>query len=217
MGFVPELDRFERSFGAGWRRAFNYARNGDSSIDEIGDVLVKSLAATLRDRNGIPGMNELVEIIRRKSDSISIEAFAQLDRIDLVHGGHRHTKIGTDVAKAILVAAELDPEGQSGTAIELAKQICIRLLDHEFFDRARSHLIEVGELNSHDESHQWQRNLLERVAPAVTRIAEQLVEDPQCSRLRAPNRTVPIKSTEELLYEDLGAAAGRKFDSGSAR
>ncbi|MXY00684.1 MAG: hypothetical protein F4Y67_07675 [Chloroflexi bacterium] len=214
---MPELDRFERSFGAGWRRAFNYARNGDSSINEIGDALVKSLAATLRDRNGIPGMDDLVGIIRGKSDSISIEAFAQLDRIERVHRGHRHTKIGADVAKTMLVAAELDPEGFSGTAIEFAEQICIRLLDHEFFDRARSHLIEVGKLQSHEESHQWQRSVLEHLAPAIKKVAEQLVEDPQCSRLRAPKRTVPIKSTEDLLYEDLAAGAEREFDSGSSR
>lgn len=211
---MPELDRFERNFGAGWRRAFNYARNGDSSDGEIGDVLIKSLAKTLRDRGGIPGFDELIGIVCGRTGLNSIEAFTQLDRIVRNHGGHRHTKIGAEIVKAVMVVAELDSMESPTNPTELAEQICVRILDHEYFDRARAHLIELDKLQSHEDSRQWQHRVLRQISPAVSRVAEQVVKDPKSLRLRAPKRTVPIKSTAELLHEDLRLAAKIEIDTG---
>ena len=45
---MVERDRFEKQFGAGWRSAYRYAREGQVSLGEIADKLVGSLARTLR-------------------------------------------------------------------------------------------------------------------------------------------------------------------------
>ena len=60
---MPEGDRFERVFRAGWRNAYQQARNGNASDEEIADKLVKSLAASQRKANGIPGLPEMTQLI----------------------------------------------------------------------------------------------------------------------------------------------------------
>ncbi len=38
---MAELDRFEKTFTAGWRAAYNYARGGAASDSAISDKLIK--------------------------------------------------------------------------------------------------------------------------------------------------------------------------------
>ena len=60
---MPELDRFERTFQAGWRAAYQHAREGVASDEEIGDKLVKTLAKTLRESDGVPGLPAMVAMV----------------------------------------------------------------------------------------------------------------------------------------------------------
>ena len=55
---MPDLDRFERAFGAGWRGAYRRARHDAAPTAEVADKLINALARTLRERGGIPGIAE---------------------------------------------------------------------------------------------------------------------------------------------------------------
>ena len=78
---MPELDRFERSFAAGWRAAYKWAREGTASDAEISDKLIGSLARTLRERGGIPGLRELSEVVANRREASLEDSFDSIERI----------------------------------------------------------------------------------------------------------------------------------------
>ena len=107
---MPEGDRFERSFRAGWRSAYRYTRDGNTSSEEIVDKLVESLAKNLRGAGGVPGFSEMTQLITDCGQETLLGSYEALDRIVRENNGHIHTKIAADVAKSLMI------QSLSGTA-----------------------------------------------------------------------------------------------------
>lgn len=202
---MAELDRFEKTFTAGWRAAYNYARGGAASDSEISDKLIKSLARNLRELGSIPGLHEMGQVLITGLGASLDESFRALDRIVRSHGGHRHTKVAADAARFIRVSQEAATTlGPSDEVMEqFASQACAAIVEHKFFGNARQHLVTEGKLGSHSDAYAWQRRIEELNEPAIRRVASQLLESPDAKSLRAPRRTVPKESTSTLLHEDL--------------
>lgn len=202
---MAELDRFEKSFTAGWRAAYNYARGGTASDGEVSDKLAKSLAKNLREQGGVPGFREMSAVIATGLGSPLDEPFAALDRIVRDQQGHRHTKLAAEAAKFILVSQEA-PTGP-GAASEIVEQFAVRtcelIIEHKFFANARQHLVTEEKLPGHGAAYDWQHRLERVNQPALREIAGQLLESPSAEGLRAPPRTMPVESTTELLHQDL--------------
>ncbi len=202
---MAELDRFEKTFTAGWRAAYNYTRNGTASDSEVSDKLMKSLAKNLREHEGVPGFREMSEVIASGHGSPLDEPFAALDRIVRDHHGHRHTKLAAEAAKFILVSQEA--RTGSGTASDITEQFAVRtcesIIEHKFFANARQHLVTEEKLPGHAAAYEWQHRLERLNQPALKKIADQLLESPSAAGLRAPRRTVPVESTSVLLHQDL--------------
>ena len=205
---MAELDRFAKTFTAGWRAAYNYARGGAASDSEISDKLIKSLARNLREHRGIPGLREMGEVLASGLDASLDESFDALDRIIQTHGGHRHTKVAADAARFIRVTQEAaTASGPSDDMMErFASQACAAIVEHKFFGNARQHLVTEGKLASHAGAYDWQRRIEEINEPAIRKVASQLLESPGAKSLRAPKRTAPKESTSTLLYEGLRPA-----------
>ena len=217
---MAELDRFEKSFTAGWRAAFNYARGGTASDSEVSDKLMKSLAKTLREQEGVPGLREMSEVIASGLGSPLDEPFAVLDRIVRNHHGHRHTKVAAEAAKFILVSqgAVTGPGAASDVVEQFAVRTCESIIEHKFFANARQHLVTEGKLPDHGAAYDWQHRLERLNQPALERIAGRLLENPSAERLRAPKRTVPTESTSALLDQDLlPAGAPNRVQAGLSR
>ena len=107
---MPELDRFERKFRPGWRAAYRHAREGVASVEEVGDKLVKTLAKTLRENDGVPGLEAMAAIVAAVASEMSIlEQFNALDGIVRDHGGLRHSKVAAGVAKSFLIQQDVYP------------------------------------------------------------------------------------------------------------
>ena len=202
---MAELDRFEKSFTAGWRAAYNYARGGTASDSEVSDKLMKSLAKTLREQGGVPGLREMSGVVVSGLGSPLDEHFAALDRIVRDHHGHRHTKVAAEAAKFILVSqGALTGSGAASDVVEqFAVRTCESIIEHKFFGNARQHLVTEGKLPDHGAAYDWQHRLERLNQPALERIAGQLLESPSAEGLRAPRRTVPTESISTLLHEDL--------------
>ena len=113
---MPELDRFERAFDAGWRRAYRRARMEAASLEEVADILAGTLAKVMREAGGVPGLREMERVVEETVQGISvgfdsagqeaealIRAFTALESIVQDHAGHAHTKIASDVAKSMIV------------------------------------------------------------------------------------------------------------------
>ena len=209
---MAELDRFEKSFPARWRAAYNYARSGAASDGEVSDKLMKSLAKTLREQEGVPGLREMSEVIAGGLSSPLDEPFTALDRIVRDHDGHRHTKLAAEAAKFILVSqgARTGPDAASDIPERFAVRTCESIIEHKFFANARQHLVTEEKLPGHAAAYDWQHRLERLYQPALERIADQLLENPSAGGLRAPRRTVPKESTSALLHQDLLPAGGPK-------
>ena len=200
---MPELDRFERIFGAGWRAAYRYAREGVASVEEVGDKLVKSLAKTLRENGGVPGLQAMAEIVAAADGASLLERFSALDAIVQDEGGHRHSKVAAAVAKSFLVQQDIGVPALADTAQRLSEGACAALVEHYFFANARQHLITEEKIADHEEARQWQRQTEQAIQPAIERIADQLVQSPDANGLRAPRGVVRKESTSSLLEEEL--------------
>ena len=202
---MAELDRFERSFSVGWRAAYKCAREGAASDSEISDKLMKSLARTLREYSGVPGLLEMGAVVVSGLGASLRESFAALEHMIRYHHGHRHTQVAAGVAKFSLVSQEVaTPASDSSDALEqFAFQTCSAIVEHHFFGNARQHMVTEGKLPDHGAAYDWQRRIEEVNRPAIQRIASQLLENPGAEGLRAPSRTAPKESTSSLLDENL--------------
>ena len=103
---MVERDRFEKQFRAGWLSAFRYARDRQVSSGEITDKLVSSLAKTLREHGGILAFDDIARLVTQGRELGVLAAFGGLDDLAELQGGHRHTRIATEVAKSLFVQWE---------------------------------------------------------------------------------------------------------------
>ena len=207
---MPELDRFEKSFTAGYRAAYNLARGQVASDHEISDRLMKALAQDLRRSGGIPPLLEMGQVVANDCRTSLAESFDALDRIVRDNDGHRHTKVAANAGKSILVLASRGTTVDHSSNHDLMFSISTleAILKHRFFGNACQFLVEEGKQPDHRAAHIWQHRRIKALnEPALKKIATQLVEDPSAEYLRAPRRTVPKESTSTLLHEGLGSVA----------
>ena len=201
---MPEGDRFERVFRAGWRSAYQLARDGRASPEEITDKLVKALAKNLREASGVPGFPEMTQLITDCGPETLLASYEALDRIVREHNGHRHTKIGADVAKSFIVQSLSGTAGMDwDVSSQFAERVCDAIVDNGFFAKAGTRLVEEGRFSNLQEFREWKVRIERRIEPSVAKIAEQLVQRPDAKGLRAPNRMSKKKTTSELLEENL--------------
>ena len=201
---MPEGDRFERAFRAGWRSAYQLARDGRASPDEIGDKLVKSLAKNLREASGVPGSPDMTQLIIDSGQETLLDSYEALDEIVREHNGHRYTKIAADVAKSFIVQSLSETVGLAGDIpIQFAESVCEAIVDNGFFAKAGTRLVEDGRFSNLQEFREWQGKIERMIGPSVAKIAEQLVQRPDGEGIRAPNRMSKKKTTGELLEENL--------------
>ena len=202
---MVERDRFEKQFGAGWRSAYRYAREGQVSLGEIADKLVGSLARTLRERGGIPAFPDIARIVTQGGDLGVLAAFGALDDIAELQGGHRHTRIATEVAKTLIV--QWEAVGRKVEAAEipvrLAEASCSALIEHYYFARARQPLLAEGKFGSYDEGARWQGQIEQVLRPQLSVLAAKVERKPNGVRLRAPSRLTKKERTRDLLAESI--------------
>ena len=206
---MPENDRFERTFQPGWRAAYRRARGG-SPVEEIGDKLVKTLAKTLRESEGVPGLEDMAAIVASADRTSILKQFNALDGIARDQA-HRHSKVAADVVKSFLVQKDVSTGvlTRKDAVRHLSNGVCTALVEHYFFAIARQHLVTEGRIADHGEARQWQEQIERVIQPAITKIANKLVQRPDAKGLRAPRSMVRKESTSSLLEEELLPAPAR--------
>lgn len=202
---MPELDRFERSFRAGWIRPYRLARSETASDGETSDAIITALYQTLRALDGVPGLEEMAEVLASPSGRSGWAQFAAIEEIVQLHGGHRHTEIAAQAAKSMLVEQAAGNGLTSGRSLakELATRTCHGILDNCFFAIARDNLIAQGVQTDHVSARQWQSGVEGLLDDRIERTAEKLITTQHAAELRAPDRIVPRRPTEDLLTDNL--------------
>ena len=201
---MPEGDRFEKQFRAGWIGAARYIRDGKASVEETGDKLAKTLAKRLRDCGGVPGFDDMLDVITGNENLSLLDSFNFLDDILRRHDGNLHSKVAAEVAKSVLVQQPNEATaGNRALARSFAENICAGLLEYNLFSRAEIRLIDEGRFSSREEFRAYRERLTQQMMPGIRSIAGQLVRNPNGKGLRAPNRKASMQSTSAILVEDL--------------
>ena len=147
----------------------------------------------------------MADILAPGRDLDLMAAFGALDGLAEGEEGHRHTKIAAEVAKSLIVQSEA--AGWMVEASEVrsrfAEASCSALVERNFFAKARQPLLAEGRFGSLEDSARWQGAVEEILRPQLARIAARLVEKPDASGLRAPNRLTRKERTGDLLAENL--------------
>ena len=202
---MVERDRFEKRFGAGWLSAYRYARDGHASFEEICDKLSSTLSKTLRESNGIPAFDEMARILAEGRGQGLLARFSALDGVVERENGHGHTKVVAEVAKSLIV--QLEAGGWNVEVSEIparfAEASCSALVERYYFAKARQPLLAERRFDSLEDGARWQGQVEEMLRPQLSKIAAKLVEKPDASGLRAPNRLTSKERTVDLLEENL--------------
>ena len=216
---MVERDHFENQFGAGWLSAYRYDREGHASPEEICDKLSSTLSKTLRQSGGIPAFDEMARILAERRGRDLLAAFGALDGLVEGEDGHRHTKIAAEVAKSLIVQWEAAGWNVEGSEIpaRFAEASCSALVERYYFAKARQPLLAEGRFDSLEDGARWQGQVEEMLRPQLSRIAAQLVEKPDASGLRAPNRLTRKERTGDLLAENLLGVAPSNRSPASRR
>ena len=216
---VVERDRFEKQLGAGWLSAYQYAREGHASSEEISDKLVSTLSKTLRENGGIPAFDEMARILTEGRGCELLAAFGALDGLAEGEDGHRHTKIAAEVAKSLIVQWEASGWNVEGSEIpaRFAEALCSALVEHYYFAKARQPLLAEGRFDSLEHGARWQSQIEEMLVPQLSEIAAKLVQKPDASGLRAPKRMTRKERTGDLLAENLLGVAPSNRSPASPR
>ena len=202
---MVERDRFEKQFGAGWRSAYRYAREGNVPLEDICAKLVSALSKTLREDGGSPAFDEMVSILTEGRGLDLMAAFGALDDLAEGENGHRHTKIAAEVAKSLIIQWEAVGWNVEASEIpgQFAEALCSALVERNYFAKARQPLLAEGRFDSYEQMTSWQSRVEEILRPQLSKIAAKLGKKPDGKGLRAPNRLTKKERTRDLLAENL--------------
>lgn len=215
---MPDKDIFQRTFAPGWRRVYRIAEGAVSTDSEISAACVTALTKSLRE--GCPGLKEIAEIVNiteqeRKSKPLFVaggllslsKPFALIRQVEQKYKGQRVTKVMARAARTLLVQKkEIKTNGKLGLIQNLVEEMCLDLLDHQFFGRGRNYLVQ-RRFGSFSQEREWEYNVKEQMKPSLSKLAALVVNllknSNSMSRLRAPSSQRIRKSTRELLDEPL--------------
>jgi hypothetical protein len=213
---MPDLDRFRRSFEAFWRRSYNLANSGNCD-SEFEDATITALTRTLRESEGCPAFSEIAATINNVEqenilhplfmfgggNNIS-EVFEKLRVIEKDQSGHISTKLAVKAAMTLLVKemGNISMGGYSDPALRLAEQLCIELVDYQFFGRARNYLVLQRFGGDIIQERDWEQREKIKISSKLKDVAAQLINKP-VPKIRAPRRLKIKQPTIELLNQIL--------------
>lgn len=219
---MPDGDIFERSLhGRFWPKAYRLAC-ADDSFDQIGDRLVKAVAAALRGPFNCPSLirktrDAVFEGLKEKArgDSLNLsgehrtEPFgmlcALLDDIAAEHSNSAAARVAAKTAKGVYLALESDcasvKAGQVGSSLAMA--FGLALVKNQWLARVREGIMGKTK-RSCAEQATWEDKLSAHVAPRLQTTVSQLFQVDRKAAVRAARRTTPQrKMTLEELHQGI--------------
>jgi hypothetical protein len=211
---MPDKDLFQRTFARGWKKVYRLAKDDAGDDSEVGAACVAAVAKSLRETKGCPGFNEIAQIVTninhdRRSQPLFAaggvinfsKPLASIRQVEEKYEQNRMTKIAARAARSLL-ARELMTRNGAELRQNLAEKICQDLIDHHFFGRGRNYLTE-HRFGNFAEERKWETSVKEKLKASLSKLAANLVKDPNSTDIRAPGRKGVRKSTQELLDQPL--------------
>lgn len=199
---MPDLDRFERRIGQGWRPVYRLA-GGEQPIAHTVDAIMKSLAKALRNGFKCPFIGEIADAVycALATNLEPLQSHHQfLSELERVTSSSPTlpTRLATLAAESIY--AEL--QGRTGehtiTYIRgrLAERFAWEVIDNQCLSPARDGITERTH-RSAVEQGAWERSLREKIGPEARKMLKPLFDQGASPKIRAPRRTT-LRSTLRL-------------------
>jgi hypothetical protein len=211
---MPDKDLFQRKFARGWRKVYRLAKDRVGDDSEVGSACIAALAKSLRESKGCPGFNDFAQIItdcdhERNSQPLFAaggiinlsDSLALIRKVEENYQQNRMTKIAARAARSLLTK-EIFYGNDAKLKQNLAEKICQELINHHFFGRGRNYLTE-HRFGSFTEEYRWETSVKEKIKDSISKIATNLVKNPESPNIRAPGRKGVRITTEELLDQPL--------------
>lgn len=170
---------------------------------EVGDEIRAAAAAAIRDANGCPGLEQLAYAARYAAVFGDLPSWERARRLFLDLSGR--SVLSQTMAREAerLIAGERDTLAAM-TDEDACRQIAEgglgRWVDERMWGRGRDLLLE--QYGTFDETRRFE--LAANAHASLDELAGRLMRNPEGHGLRAPDRKVPSRETESLLYEALG-------------
>jgi hypothetical protein len=174
---------------------------GAAGPDEVARGMVESLTRSLRRGGGVRRLADFGRVASQVACAqiTPLEAMSQLQAIEQLAGGDRHTRVVAQAVARLIVEPEhsaalvIDPEGV------VCESFCWELLDHCLLGQARAKV--VGKrFTDHAGMLSFERECREKISAALRKVAADLAADPTAARLKAPRGSVSVRrSTAEIL------------------
>ena len=210
---MPDKDMFQRTFAPGWRKAYRLAKDGAGDDSEIGAACIKALARSLRETKGCPGFNEIARIVtdvnqdKRLQPLFAaggvinlIDPLVSLRQIEEKFQQNRITNIAARSARALFT--EVPAKSNAEAKRNLAEKLCLDLIDHHFFGRGRNYFTDCR-FGNFAEERKWETSVKEKLRESLSKLAANLIKNPNSRGIRAPSQKGIRKTTKELLDQPL--------------
>lgn len=199
---VPDNDLVPRLLPRHWRRPFQAALDGAPAI-EVGDEIRAAASAALRDANGCAGLTQLVYAARYAAIYGDLPSWERAYRAFLDRNG-RSVLAQTMAREAEHLLAsdrhELAAMTDQNACRQVAEGGLNRWVDERMWGRGRDLMLE--QYGTYDGARLFE--LAANAHASLPELASRLLNNPDGSGLRAPDRKVRPRDTASLLYEDLG-------------
>lgn len=200
---MPDNDVIHRALVPGWQKASRLLYGGQSLLAVV-LASKEALARSLRQGGGLPASNGLADLLTevQAKEVTPAQAIRRLHDIEYECDGSRHIKVAVRATEQLIVEVQ-QGAGFLDAQRAVAEWFCWCLLDHQFFGRVRPWLI-GSRFADLDEAAAFEAACATELAPAITKLASQLLADSTATALRAPSlRRQMRRTTGELLTLDL--------------
>ena len=169
----------------------------------ISDSALRALAKTVRDARGVPGLDEMIDIVCDCADGTTTirRSFVRLREASLHAGGSALTQIAQAAAESTMIAIE-----RGEVKSDLAREVRRRFTESaiETYVLAPSRQRTVGRrFATVNEAHDWQRQFIKLMAPQTEKFVDSLIRHPSGKGLRAPARMTRRQATANLLFQSV--------------
>ena len=200
---MPDLDIIDRNVLRGWRRPVRVLL-GEGSPEEVAYEAKIAIARSLRETGGLPGLDDLVAILRQRmaGELDPHSAHVRITAYENRFGHERHAKIAAAAARRLLVKLNQGQVLGESLPLAVAHAFIRELLEHNVFGRVGPNL--GRHFRGWEEAHRRAQECRSAFAPDLERLAQQLVANPGAADLRAPPAPRGFRrSTADQLHQPI--------------
>ena len=201
---MPDLDIVERRIPSHWRRPYRLMKGGQSA-EIVAEAVLKAIAAQLRCDKGVPAFDQGLRRLSIPSSparshnktlsAVANEAERRLGQRAPVHQLRRASR---------RVQALADAGRALPTPGVLGREYAWELARHFLFGRVEPTLIGPDKrFGSPGNLLEFERRVREESKIGLSQLGNRLARSPSSSKIRAPRRRRPIRSTSQLLDEPI--------------